>query len=368
MRLQLASSPYVKYADMLSKIDTLVDSGVAYNVEQRAFLASVSDKIATTFDVFDANLLHIIRIQQEDSTKQRLGMEAHLTEFLNRNYRDTSYLNNVYDSITSTLTASIVQLGTSRGAEYEYNIQKWFGSLSSLGMSDNTLTGLATAINSLAIGDVEAFSNSEYMNLITMAANRAGLPIGDVLNKGLNSNNVNDLVYNIVKYWGELANETNQIVKNQYSKLFGLNMVDMTAIKNITNEKTLLNNIKSETLTYKEMSIELQDQLSQIPKRMHISELVANAMDNFTTGVGLNIASNPAIATTWLVNNFIKEATGGINIPSISTMFAGIDLETDVNSLIQLGMVGVSTLGQMGKVLQSINGKGGLNLDAWGAE
>ena len=62
MGVTLAASPFVKYTDMLNKVEELIDKGVAYNVEQRAFLASISDKIANTFDAFDANLLQIIRI------------------------------------------------------------------------------------------------------------------------------------------------------------------------------------------------------------------------------------------------------------------------------------------------------------------
>jgi hypothetical protein len=57
MQTILAASPFVKYTDMLGKVEELVDKGVAYNVEQRAFLASITDKIATTFDAFDSNLL-----------------------------------------------------------------------------------------------------------------------------------------------------------------------------------------------------------------------------------------------------------------------------------------------------------------------
>ena len=47
-------------------------------------------------------------------------------------------------------------------------------------------------------------------------------------------------------------------------------------------------------------------------------------------------------------------------------MFAGLDLEADLNSIIQLGMVGIGTLGQVGNIIAGIGSKGGLNLDAWG--
>lgn len=370
MQLQLAASPFIKYTDMLAKVDELVDRGVAYNVEQRAFLASISDKIATTFDAFDSNLLRIIRIQQEDSTKQRLGMEARLTEFLNKEFQDTSYLSGAHDSVTEALTASIVQLGTSRGAEYEYTVQKWFGSLAALGLSDNALTGLANAINSAATGDVESLAGSPYQNLIVMAANRAGISYGDILTQGLNSDSVNSLIQSIVSYWGTIATETNQVVRNQYGKLFGLDMTDLTAIKNITNAD--LNKISNESLTYRGMRTELTEQMAKIILRMHPAELLNNVWDNFMMGMGLNIASNPLTATTWLINDFIEQATGGINIPSLGAFAMGtgvsFDLEANVNQLIKLGMVGMSTLGQVSKVIAGLGGLGGLNLAFWGAD
>lgn len=370
MQMQLAASPFVKYTDMLVKVEELVDLGVAYNVDQRAFLASISDKIASTFNAFDSNLLQIIRIQQEDSTKQRLGMEASLTKFLNKNYQDTSYLSGAHDAVTEALTASIVQLGTAGGAEFEYQVQKWFGSLSSLGMDDNTLTGLATALNALSTGDVEAMASSEQMNLIVMAANRAGISYADLLTHGVNSENVNDLLSSIVSYWSEIANTSNQVVKNQYSKLFGLSMTDMTAIKNVTQND--MDKIYKEKLSYDGMRSELSLQMLQIPLRMAASEMLDNVMDNVITGIGMNIASSPGAAATWVLNSLVKDATGGINIPTIGAFAMGtgleLDLETDINSLIQLGMVGISTIGQVGKIIGGLGGLGGLNLAFWGAD
>ena len=45
----------------------MVGKGIAFNVEQRAFLDTISEKIATTFEATDASLLKLVRIQQADS-------------------------------------------------------------------------------------------------------------------------------------------------------------------------------------------------------------------------------------------------------------------------------------------------------------
>nr|DAU00298.1 MAG TPA: hypothetical protein [Bacteriophage sp.] len=41
----------------------MVDLGINYNLEERAFLATISDKVATTFDAANGTLLRLIRLQ-----------------------------------------------------------------------------------------------------------------------------------------------------------------------------------------------------------------------------------------------------------------------------------------------------------------
>jgi len=47
---------------VIEAIGKAVDTGIAYNVEQRAFLSTIAENIQGTFDTFDANLLRIVRI------------------------------------------------------------------------------------------------------------------------------------------------------------------------------------------------------------------------------------------------------------------------------------------------------------------
>ena len=361
----LGASPFIRYADAIDNLASIVDAGVAYNVEQRAFLMSISDKIATTFDAANGTLLKIIRIQQEDSTVYRLGAEAKLTDLFNRQYQDTTYMSDVYDTVSGAISNSIAQLGTAGGAEYEYNIQKWLGSMYSLGMSSDTVTKLASAIDMLATGDVSGLSSSGMQNLLVMAANKGGLAYGDLLSQGVNAKNVDVLMSNVVSYWQELATSSNQVVRKQYADLFGLDMADMIAVSNFKDSD--MDALKSQFL-YSDANSYLGKQFSKVASRMHISELIQNSYQNVLTGIGTTIASSPGMAGTWLINNLIKDATGGINIPFITAMGTGVGLETDLNSLINLGMVGAGTIGQIGNVISSIANKGGLNLSSWGAE
>ena len=361
----LGASPFVKYQDSIENLATLVDMGIAYNVEQRAFLMTISDKIATTFDAHSSTLLKIIRIQQQDSTIYRMGAEAKLTEFFNSQFNDSSYMSDVYDQVSQAIASSIAQLGTAGGAEYEYNVQKWLGSLYSMGMSSDTLTNLASAVNMLSTGDVQGLSGSNLQNLLVMAAQRGGMSYGDLLSGGLSASNVDALLGNVVAYWGELTNTQNQVVRKQYADLFGLDMSDLVAMTNMNVD--IFNAVKSNQMAYSTADQYLLSQMDQVASRMHISEMLNNVFDNIVTGIGTSVASNPFLASTYLINNLIKDATGGINIPFITAMGSGIGLETDLNSLVNLGIVGIGTLSQIGNVVSGIQNKGGLNLSAWGA-
>lgn len=132
----LTGSPYVQIKNVLSKVAQLSEAGIAYNLELRAFLGTISENIASTFNAANGTLLRLIRLQQADSTDARLGMEAVLTRFLNEMYEDTSYLSNVADSVRSSILGASSQLTRDMSQEFEFTVDKWLGSLYSVGASD----------------------------------------------------------------------------------------------------------------------------------------------------------------------------------------------------------------------------------------
>lgn len=117
-------SPFVKQADVVDNLKTLVGKGIAYNVEQRAFLDTISDKIATTFEATDATLLKLVRIQQADSTAARLGMEAALNQFLNSMYETTEYMTEAAASIRANIYEASALMGAAEATAFEYQVQK----------------------------------------------------------------------------------------------------------------------------------------------------------------------------------------------------------------------------------------------------
>ncbi len=362
----LAGSPYVSQTKMLENLNNLIAQGIVYNVEQRAFLQTVSDKIATTFNALDENLREIIRIQQADSTAARLGLEAELTQFLNANFGDTSYLNSLFDSIAGTLIGTSSQLGRNRSIEFEYNIQKWLGSLSSVGVSQSTLQSLATGINYLGTGDVSGLAGNESLQrLLLMGAQQAGVDYASVLTGGLTPTDANKILQGIVQFGQQIAGTQNQVVKSQYAQLFGLTISDMTALLNLSSQDLV--KISNNMLSYSQAVAETTNQIQQIPSRMTLKDKIDTMFQNVMAGMGESIANNAIGYTTWILNEMIMQSTGGgieLNLP---IPFVGVS-NINLNKVISSGIVGLSALGEAVKIIGGLSSGAGLNANIWGAE
>ena len=78
---------------------------------------------------------------------------------------------------------------------------------------------------------------------------------------------------------------------------------------------------------------ELYDQLNSVASRTSLAEMLSNVWDNTTYSLYSNIAGNPAFYALWQVTDLIQGLTGGINIPFISAMGSGVDINTTVENL-----------------------------------
>lgn len=366
IRTNTALNPYVRYTTVLEKMASLVDQGIASNVTQRAFLASISDKIATTFDAANSSLLSIVRIQQQDSTAARLGMEAELTKLFNYYFSDTSYLSDIFDSVQSTLIDVSSALGTQASVEFEYMVQKWLGALGSVGVNSGTLQTIAQGVNYLGTGDVESLaSNSSLQNLFVMAANRKNLNYSDMLSNGVNAQQVNTLLEGIVEYIQEIASNSNNVVKKQFAQLFGMTMSDMVAFKNLSS--STIESLYNSAMTYQDTLSELNYQLGQVSGRMHLSEKIDNLFDNILASTGMKIANSQGLYGTWKSADLLESITGGIHLPFISTLGNGIDLNMSLEGLAKGTIVGIGAISSLLGGLGALNSSGGnlLSLDLW---
>lgn len=368
IRRNIGINPLVSQKAMVENVKKLVDSGVTFDLEQRAFLATISDKIVNTFDAFDSNLLRVIRLQQADSTAARLGMESALNEFLNSNFNDSSYLNDAFDSVAGSLIDASAKLSRDQSVAFEYIVQKWLGSLYSLGLSSNTVSTIAQGLSYLGTGNVEALSGNESLqSLLAMSAARAGLSYSDLLTGGIDSNNTNLLLKSMVEYLKEIAeNSGNNVTAASYANVFGMNTTDLVAINNL--QQSQINSLYKSTLSIEEANGQLQSEMNQIFWRTHVSQILETGLENLMTMASTGIGSNLLTYGTWKILNIVEDLTGGIAIPAISAFGNMVDLHTTITQLAKAGMAGLSLMGSLiGGIGSLLTGKtsGALSWDTW---
>ena len=359
----LGTSPFLKQTDMISNLNKFVEAGIAYNLESRAYIATATAKIANTFNAFDSSLLRIIRIQQADSTVARLGMESLLTKFLNARFEDTSYLN-TSQNITGLLTEAESLMGYKRGTEFEYTVQKWLGSLSSLGVSESTITSLATGLGYLGSGNVPAMSGNTALNtLFAMAASRAGLDYGKLFTEGLTPSTTSALLSNIIGIGQGIATSGDNVRRSAFANLFGLSISDIISLTNVTADD--LRAISENIVTYESLRQETTNQLASLGQRTTISERVSNVISNTLASLGANVANNPALYALWQAASLMSES--GLDF-DFNVGFLGTGTSTKLSTILKTGAVGGSLATSLIGAVSNILGGNllGTSLNVWG--
>lgn len=350
---EVAFSPLIKTEELYENVKSLVQSGVAQNVSQRAFFQTVKSGVAETFDATESYMKRIIRIQQNDSTAARLGMEAYLTRWLNAYVENTEYLTTTFDSVANSLleASAVIGAGGRAGAslEFEAVVQNWLGAMTGVGFSESSAQAIADALGQLGSGNLDVL-NSDIGTLLTLAAASTGQNIGEMLVEGLDATKTNELLESTVLYLQTIANSgSNNVTKAEMAKIFGVSMSDLVSIASIDTTKITAS---TKEFTYEAMYKELGDQLKALPGRMGISNILGNALNNFTYQTGMSIAGNAVTRALWDITDLIQSVTNGINIPAISVLGNMVDLETTVENLAKIGIVGVSTLANTGKIIK----------------
>jgi hypothetical protein len=351
-----AVTPFFRQEDFAENIKSLVNRGIAFDLKQRAFLMTIQEKIANTFDVADGTLLRLIRIQQEDSTAGRLGMESALNTFLNNMYETSEYLSDVAQSVRSSLEEMESLMSGAEATEVEFQVQKWMGSLYSVGMSSEAVNSIASALGQIAAGQVEALTNNSGAgNLMVMAANEAGLPISDILIKGLDAQETNQLLQATVNYLAELAESSkdNQVVQQQLANVFGVKASDLRAATNLSTNNTI-KDVFSTYKTYDNMLKQLNDMAGSMIARTSIGEMMTNIWDNGMYSLASSMANDPIAYLTYKMSSLLEGATGGIPLPAISAAGFGVDLETTVADLMRVASLGKGIIGSLGDMIAGL--------------
>ena len=351
VKKNLAVSPYVKQEKVMESLNKAISEGIAYNVEQRAFLSAISDSIATTFDAFDTTLKDLVRVQQADSTAYRLGMEASLNQYLNSMFETTEYLSSVSDTVTSNLYQATSLLDASKAIGYEYQVQKWLGALYSVGMSSGAVGSISQALGQLLSGDISG-TDSGAGKLLVMAAANSGLDYAKLLTDGINDSDVNLLLSSMVDYLQEIASD-NKVVQSQMAGIFGLQTSDIQAATNLAGS---VQDIYKTNSNYSSSSASgmLDYMLSTVGSRMSLAGMLTNLTDNFKYTLAEGIAANPALYSILTIGDLLEETVGGINIPTITFMGTGVDMEATVADILRATALGGSILGGIGSIFAGL--------------
>lgn len=334
-------SPFYKTADYISNLNDLVSQGIAYNVEQRAFIQTMKDKIVTTFDATNGTLLRLVRLQNDDSTAARMGMEAMLTEYLNSMYMNTEYLSTQYDNVASALLEAESLLGTQRSAEMEYVVQKWLGSMSSVGLSDSAVNSIAQALGYVGSGDVNSLVGTNVGNLMAMAISKANLSYADVLKEGLTAENTDKIMSSLVEYLQYIAKSSNNVVMNQLANVFGMSVSDIQSAKNINVDEVTGNN-----LSYKGGLSKLSDRLTSDFSfgsimsgngALTIAEAYDNVIQNAIFSMGSAIADNGVQYGIYKASSTIADLTSGATGALVSSI-------NKYANVVKFGSIGLAAL------------------------
>ena len=370
IRHNVGLNPFINQQNVVKKLQTLIDGGIAYDVELRAFLGEMSERIATTFEITNQTMNRMIRLQQADTSASRLGMEAYLTRFYNKLFSDSSYLDAQFDSVTSAIFDASANLEKAQSIEFEYAVQKWLGALYSLGLSDSTVSTIAQGLNYLGTGDVEALnSNSQLTTLFGMSASKAGIPYAEILTNGLDAETTNKLLESMVMYLKDIASQTkeNNVVAKSYSNILGISTADLRVMQSL--DARTINSISSNLLTYQDTLDELNYQFTKIAERTQLSTLLSTLGDNALTQTALKIGGSPILYPIWYLTNMIKGATqgAGLPIPQVLAAGFGIDVKAKIEDLILNGITGYGLFSSMlGALSHGVAPFGTVDLNKWG--
>ena len=308
IRNDVKASPYVKQTDLIAKVAELADAGIDYNIEQRALLLTLSDKLVPTFEALDGTLTRMVRLQQADVTLSQMGSEASLLKILNNVFKDSSYLNTLYDSVASALTDALsTQTDTDQYTQFGFSVQKWLGGLYSVGLSDSAVSSIASAINLLATGDLSQLNDSSAQTLLALSANKAGLSYASMLTEGVTADDTNKLLKSMIEYLRDIATNTNSnVVKSQWGDIFNMEMSDWKALQNITDSD--ISTLYNATVTQQTATEEITNMMTELlPSRYHLSEQISNALDNAIFSFGMGIADDSEKYAGWKIIQKVKD-------------------------------------------------------------
>lgn len=240
---KLTGSTIIKFESYLSNITELAKQGIGSGVEVAALLSTVADKTIPHFRADSAYLRRLVLLGEQGATQRFFGLESIIQKTLNSQFGESSYLNQLFESVNANLQDAISNLSDKLGSDNQYKFltstQTWLASLYEQGVDSNTVTRISNVINALGSGNISAVSSDAGMQkLMLLAMDKAGIDYATLLQKGFTNIDVNNLLYNMVDYLQDISTSTNSnnVLESAYANMFGLSMTDMYAFRNLKKD------------------------------------------------------------------------------------------------------------------------------------
>lgn len=343
----LGFSRLVKQTDYLNKIADLTSQGLVTDVEQRALLQTIKDKTLTSFDVANAGLTRLVRLGEQNSINQ-FGVELQLKRLLNsRLFGDASYLQGMFDSVTSAiLDSSVVTKGDI--TNFNSTVQTWLGAMYASGLSDNVVSSIASGINALGSGNVSALANDESIQrLFLLSMDRIGMDYADILQQGLSSEDTHKLLSAVVELLNEIAGNTedNLVLKSSYSNLFNLSVSDMQAIQNVYSKMSSIQAINSSQA----QSLTLDAVANKVAENTFVSEKWDNLFKNFSYSFGSNVANNDTMYSVYRIADITYDILDTFSQAG-GVLGKALNAAKLVPAITQFGIGGISMINMLGNI------------------
>ncbi len=309
----LSATNLVRQERVFDNLVNYVKAGINYNVEQRAFLQTLADDIDLVFNTANGSLAQLIRLQNQDSTANRLAIEYSLQKFLNQNYQTSEYIKDSYETVANALLTSQSLMNTNNAMNFEAAVQTQLGSMYSAGMNSGTISNLATAINALGSGDISNVGTG-ISNLVLMAAARAGLDYGDILNRGLDATTTNRLLSSLTDYMAEMNDNQSNVVRSQLSSLFGVSITDLMAASNLRQ-------------TTGGATTDIGTLFGDYGDFVTFGTGLRNTISNLMFSFGTNMASSPGLLASYEITKMISKSGIGQMLEGVGSTYKNVALQ-----------------------------------------
>jgi len=333
----LQGTGLMTYEEYFNSMSSIAASGYLKDFESRVFISTMKENILPTFNETNSTLIRILRLVDRgnsDSTYQRLAIQSYLTKYLNEYYEDSEYLHGQFDAIESALVDSIALRSNAASLEYESTVQAWTSSLYASGVSSNAISNIAKGIDYLASGNIEALSQNESLiNFFAIAAAKSGQSLADILVNGLDNSEIYSMLDVIVRYLAEISKDSNNVVRSEYAKIFGMSVADLVGIQNFV-ESGKIDALSKGVLSAQDTATEFAVQLwslfnndafrSYAGSRIPVQSYFANVLDNALTQTALNIGNNLGTYSAYKIAGVIGNIADTVSVVFKPAKIVGI--------------------------------------------